>query len=65
MDCKKCEVEMVPGVGLRELYTTGREDFFNEDNQPDDARGRTMRPSGKSNMVNVLKCPECGRSVVK
>ena len=60
MNCKKCEVEMVPGIGLRETYRMGLPDFHGN---TADSRGQTMIASGESNMVNVLKCPECGYSV--
>jgi len=60
MKCKNCDVEMVEGVGLRERYTSGVPDFPDQT----DERGQTFYPSGHSNMVNVLKCPDCGHSVI-
>ena len=51
------------GVALRELYTTGVADFFDSQRGPSgDQRGQTMFPAGRSNMVNVAKCPKCGHS---
>jgi len=59
LKCKKCDVEMVDGVAMKEGWTAGIPDFPGQT----DTRGQTFSPSGQSQMVNVQKCPQCGYSV--
>lgn len=58
MECHKCKIEMVNGKALKEIWD-GIPDFIGDD------KNCTLSPSGRSDMVRVWKCPQCGHSVTK
>jgi len=63
MKCKRClEIELQEGLVLVEIFRPGADDFFNQG--PDSLLGRTMVPSGQSRLVQCLKCPNCGYSLI-
>lgn len=59
MLCKKCNAEMKPGKALNNVPVYGIEDFIG---QKDNA-GQTFTMQSTGELVDVMKCPECGWSV--
>jgi hypothetical protein len=59
MICRKCNVEMQPGVALGQTFVGGMPDF------PGEAHSTTFSPGGPGKMIDCLKCPKCGRSVTR
>lgn len=53
--CKKCNIEMKPGVAMQQTYR-GIPDFIG-------GEVMTVSPGGPGKLVTCLKCPECGYSV--
>jgi hypothetical protein len=53
MNCKHCEIPMLPGTALVSTFV-GHEDLGGV---------VTMSPGGPGKLVPVWKCPECGYSV--
>lgn len=58
LKCERCDVEMVEGKVLIELYS-GHPDFIG--GKVEDIV--TVSPSGVSRLSDCLKCPQCGYSV--
>ena len=57
LKCREgCQVTMVPGIAFLERMG-GTPDFAGDDYVC------TISPMGESDLVNVLKCPQCGHSV--
>lgn len=56
MQCQKCQIDMVPGVALMSTVT-GMADFS-------DGEVVTMHPGGPGLLVDCLKCPSCGHSLL-
>lgn len=56
--CKKCGGRMRPGQALREIWEPGCPDF------PGDKHGVTIAPSGRSQLISVMKCVRCGHSFI-
>ena len=55
--CKHCHTPMQPGLAIEQTYT-GKPEF----------RGGevvTLSPGGPGNLIDCLKCPQCGWSVTK
>lgn len=61
MECKRCQVEMVSGKAFQNTLV-GFPDFIGDTGLE---RGCTVSRSGPAKLVEVWKCPECGRSVSK
>lgn len=57
MKCNKCQITMVDGQALKEIVS-GTPEW-------PDSTVCTVSPSGRSDMVPVFKCPQCGHSVTK
>lgn len=55
MTCKHCNCEMVPGKALVPIYG-GLPDFYG-------GSVVTVSPTGKTKLIDCLKCPKCGYSV--
>jgi ssDNA-binding Zn-finger/Zn-ribbon topoisomerase 1 len=58
LTCKECKCEMVAGKALVDKLS-GIPDFIGDDYVC------TVSASGKADLVDCLKCPECGYSVTK
>ncbi len=56
MNCKHCNVEMLPGQALRNVATPGSPDLGGDI--------VTMSEGTETKMVACLKCPQCGHSVI-
>jgi len=56
MKCKRCNILMVKGKALENILS-GIPDFIG------DTQVCTLSPSGKTKLIDCLKCPECGYSV--
>lgn len=52
--CSKCKIELVKGIAIQETYT-GIPDF-------NDGHVCTLSPGGPGKLIDVLKCPQCGKS---
>lgn len=60
MNCRRCNIEMSPSLGLLNRLVAGLIDF------PGLSRiGQTLSRTGKADLVSVLKCPKCGHSVTQ
>jgi len=57
MKCNKCQITMVEGKALKEIFS-GTPEW-------PDSTVCTISPSGRSDMVAVWKCPQCGHSITK
>jgi hypothetical protein len=55
MDCNRCKILMLPGQALIDNMS-GKADFAG------DKHPVTVSHNGTAQMVNCLKCPECGYS---
>ena len=58
MTCRRCGTTMEPGQALENILS-GIPDFEG------DGRICTVSPSGAAKLVDCLKCPTCGWSVIK
>jgi len=54
--CKKCGGEIIPGQALLQTFASVMPDF------PGDKVGITLSPGGPGELVDVLKCRDCGHS---
>lgn len=59
MKCRKCKITMQPSKALKDIYIGG----IDSSNPPQ--RGDTLVKSGKADLIEVMKCPQCGYSVTK
>jgi hypothetical protein len=60
VNCKHCDIEMKPSKGILNTWVSGMPDF------PGDkpfSEGQTLSVGGPGELIDVLKCPECGYSV--
>ena len=55
--CRKCGATMQPGKALAQTFVGGSPDF------PGDDHATTFSAGGHGQMIDCLKCPECGWSV--
>jgi hypothetical protein len=56
--CKKCNGEMIPSKALEQNYG-GIPDFIGS------SEICTISPDGTANLIDCLKCKDCGWSVTK
>lgn len=61
MKCLRCNVDMVPSKAIGQTLVAGVPDFPGDD--PADLRVRTLSCGGPGNLIDALKCPQCGHSV--
>ena len=54
--CRKCGATMQPGRALAQTFVGGVPDF------PGDDHASTFSAGGPGQMIDCLKCPECGWS---
>lgn len=53
MKCPKCDIKLLPGKAIEQTFKAGIDG---------PGLGATMVPAGSGNLVDVLKCPQCGYS---
>ena len=56
-DCQKCNTPMVAGKALAQTFVGGMPDF------PGDTHASTFSAGGPGELIDCLKCPNCGRSI--
>ena len=57
--CRKCGATMQPGKALAQTFVGGVPDF------PGDDHASTFSAGGPGQMIDCLKCPKCGWSVME
>lgn len=59
MKCHKCHIEMQPGKALAQTFVGGAPDF------PGDTHSVTLSVGGPGELIDCVKCPQCGRSITQ
>ena len=57
--CRECGAEMAPGQALANTLSCGAPDFPGDGPE---SKGQTLSYSGRSKLIGVWKCPDCGHS---
>ncbi len=59
MDCRKCGARMGPGKATGQTFTGGMKDFDDDDGPV------TFSVGGPGRLIDCLKCPDCGHSILE